>query len=56
MIPEDQKFDMTDLISDVIAKGGEIVCFPIREYWLDIGQHTDYARAQTDITTPEWTV
>jgi NDP-sugar pyrophosphorylase family protein len=25
------------------------VSFPIREYWLDIGQHADYLKAQEDI-------
>ena len=28
--------------------------FPIVEYWLDIGQHADYIRAQEDIKGEEF--
>lgn len=52
-IPEDRRFDMTDLIERLIARDGRIVSFPIHEYWLDIGQLDDYERAQEDIHTGE---
>jgi NDP-sugar pyrophosphorylase family protein len=26
-----------------------VVSYPICEYWLDIGQHDDYQRAQDDV-------
>ena len=48
-IPRDQHFDMTDLIDALIAAGRPVASFPIVEYWLDIGQHADYERAQEDI-------
>ncbi len=41
-----ERLDMTDLISRLIERGLSVVSFPIREYWLDIGQHADYERAQ----------
>jgi dTDP-glucose pyrophosphorylase len=44
--------NMTDLIDRVIKAGQSVVSFPIREYWLDIGHHDDYARAQTDAAVP----
>lgn len=44
-IPEGQFFDMPTLFETLIAKGEETVVFPIREYWLDIGQLADYDRA-----------
>lgn len=45
-IPSAQRFDMTDLIQRLLDAGRPVVSFPIREYWLDIGQHADYAQAQ----------
>ena len=46
LIPEDEHFDMTDLVSRVLESGGSVVAFPIHEYWLDIGRHEDYSSAQ----------
>jgi NDP-sugar pyrophosphorylase family protein len=40
---------MTELIQRLINEGQQVVSFPIREYWLDIGQPTDYEQAQKDI-------
>ena len=48
-IPRNKKFDMTDLIDLLIEEGENVVSFPIREYWLDIGKHEDYLRAQEDV-------
>jgi NDP-sugar pyrophosphorylase family protein len=49
LIPQGQRFDMTDLIKDLLAEGRPVASFPIVEYWLDIGRHEDYARAQEDV-------
>jgi len=38
-------FDMTTLFEGLIELKMETVVFPIREYWLDIGQLADYDRA-----------
>ncbi len=48
-IPADRRFDMTDLIQRLIEAGKIVVSFPIMEYWLDIGRHEDYAKAQEDV-------
>ena len=48
-IPAGRRFDMTDLIAALIADGERVVSFPIMEYWLDIGQPSDYEQAQVDI-------
>lgn len=50
-IPHGQHFDMTDLIRLLVRRGLPVVSFPIVEYWLDIGQHGDYAKAQEDVRT-----
>lgn len=43
------RLDMTDLIERLIGAGRRVVSFPVREYWLDIGQHADYVRANEDV-------
>lgn len=48
LIPTDSKFDMTNLIDALLSNGRNVVSFPISEYWIDIGQHGDYAKAQQD--------
>ena len=48
LIPKDERTDMNDLITRALAGGEKVVSFPIVEYWLDIGQPGDYAKAQED--------
>lgn len=48
-VPSSLQFDMTDLIRRLVDGGRVVVSFPIHEYWLDIGRHADYQRAQKDI-------
>lgn len=48
-IPNGKGFNMTDLIQWLIDADRVVVSFPIREYWLDIGRHADYAKAQEDV-------
>jgi dTDP-glucose pyrophosphorylase/CBS domain-containing protein len=48
-IPQNTNFNMTDLIQWLLDAGRTVVGFPIREYWLDIGQHADYEQAQEDV-------
>ena len=45
LIPKKKAFDMPDLFQKIIAKNGQTAAFPIREYWLDIGQIDDLERA-----------
>ena len=46
-----ERFDMTDLIAAAMRKGVRVGGFPIREYWIDIGQLSDYERAESDHAT-----
>ena len=48
-ISSGRRFDMTELIQRLIEAGKVVVSFPIMEYWLDIGHHEDYAKAQEDV-------
>ncbi|MCC7016136.1 MAG: nucleotidyltransferase family protein [Rhodospirillales bacterium] len=40
-----QPFHMTELFERAIARKHRTAAFPIREYWIDIGQLDDFARA-----------
>lgn len=51
LIPADRRFDMTDLIQRMLEEGRRVAGFPIVEYWLDIGERSDYEQAQRDIQT-----
>lgn len=50
-IPAGTRYDMTTLLERLIAEHRPVVSFPLREYWLDIGQIDDYNRAQKDIAS-----
>jgi dTDP-glucose pyrophosphorylase len=48
-IPEGERSDMTDLVERLLEAGQRVASFPIVEYWLDVGGHADYRRAQSDV-------
>ncbi|MCT4616239.1 MAG: nucleotidyltransferase family protein [Marinifilaceae bacterium] len=48
-VPKNRFYNATDLIEDVIKNHGKVSHFPILGYWLDIGKHEDYSKAQKDI-------
>jgi dTDP-glucose pyrophosphorylase/predicted transcriptional regulator len=48
-IPADGPLDMPTLFSHVARNIGPPAVYPLREYWLDIGQLDDLRRAQEDI-------
>lgn len=48
-IPKNQKYDSTELMEKLIEEGKKVSHFPIRGYWLDIGNAQNYAKAQDDI-------
>jgi dTDP-glucose pyrophosphorylase len=44
-IPANTYLDMPTLFDNLIKQKKETAIFPIREYWMDIGKHDDYERA-----------
>lgn len=44
-IPKDTFYNATDLIRDLIENNYNVIRFPITGYWLDIGNHSEYAKA-----------
>lgn len=45
LIPRDTFYNATDLLKDLIENGYNVIRFPITGYWLDIGNHSEYAKA-----------
>lgn len=48
-IPENEMYNMTDLIEDVVRNNGRAGIYKITEYWSDIGQMDDFKKANEDI-------
>jgi dTDP-glucose pyrophosphorylase len=49
LIPKNQAFNATDLMEQLIQQGKKVVAYPLVGYWLDIGKHEDFNKAQIDI-------
>ncbi|NOU48468.1 MAG: NTP transferase domain-containing protein [Bacteroidales bacterium] len=48
-IPIDKQFNATDLMENLINSKMKVISYPLAGYWLDIGKHEDYNKAQKDI-------
>lgn len=48
-IRENEKLDATTFIENKIAEGKKVVSYPLLSYWLDIGKHEDFQKAQNDV-------
>jgi len=42
-------YNATDLMQEVIARKRRLINYPLLGYWLDIGRHEDFEKAQADI-------
>jgi dTDP-glucose pyrophosphorylase len=50
LIPEDQFYDITDLMERILEMNLKLVTYPINGYWLDVGKHEDFEKANKDVT------
>ena len=48
-IPYDLFYNATDLLQNLIKENYKVISYPLRGYWLDIGNHEDYKKAQEDL-------
>ncbi len=48
-IPKDTYFDMNQLLESMLKDTDKIAVFPIREYWIDIGDMADFKKANREI-------
>lgn len=53
-IPKKTFYNATDLMDKVIETNKNLIHYPITSYWLDIGKHKDYEKAQRDIAHINW--
>ena len=49
LIPKNTFYNATDLIEKLLSINKKVVSFNLECYWLDIGKHVDYDKAQIDI-------
>lgn len=47
-IPNNKFYDMPTLFESMIAKSKNVLSFPIREYWLDIGRIEEFEKANNE--------
>lgn len=45
-IPKNKFYDITDLMDKLVKHGGKLIHNPIKGFWIDIGNPSDYIRAQ----------
>jgi len=48
-IPVNKFYNATDLLEHLLETNHKVTSYPLRGYWLDIGKHDDYKKAQDDI-------
>lgn len=48
-IPKNNFYNATDLIEQLIEKKYKVISIPFSGYWLDVGKHEDFEKAQNDI-------
>jgi dTDP-glucose pyrophosphorylase len=48
LVPVNEHFNATDLMESMIGEN-ELVHYPLISYWLDIGKHQDFIKAQEDV-------
>lgn len=53
-VPRNQYYEMTTLFEELLQAGELPAVFPVREYWLDIGQMDDYWRAVGEYGSVYW--
>ena len=48
LIPHNEFYDMPTLFNKLISENKKVISFPLREYWLDVGQIEEYERANQE--------
>lgn len=49
-LPIEKYFNATDLMEVLIKNGSKVISYPLSGYWLDIGRHEEFEKAQRDIS------
>jgi len=54
LIPSNEFFNATDLLDKLFELNKTVVHYPIKKYWLDIGNHGDFEKAMIDVNNIEF--
>ncbi len=46
-IPDNKHYNATDLIESLIQNKNKVITYPLRGYWLDIGNPKDYKKSKS---------
>ena len=49
LIPINEFYDMTSLFETLISNNERTISFPLKEYWMDVGNHSDFFKAQVEV-------
>lgn len=47
-IPSSKYLDFPDVVQQMLKEGKKVIGYPCDDYWLDLGSHLDYQRAQDE--------
>ena len=47
-IPQNKFYDMPTLFNKLISENEKVISFPLREYWLDVGQIDEFEKAKKE--------
>ena len=50
-VPQNTFYNSTDLMEFLISTDYKVISYPFLGYWLDVGKHEDFEKAQTDINS-----
>ncbi|MFZ5950875.1 MAG: nucleotidyltransferase family protein [Candidatus Rifleibacteriota bacterium] len=48
LVPRETRFDMPELIKTAVTEKAGVSCYPVSEFWLDIGNPNDYFKVRDD--------
>jgi dTDP-glucose pyrophosphorylase len=54
LVPKGKVYNATDFMEKIIVNKMKLIHYPVRGYWLDIGKHKDFEKAQKDIAHINW--
>jgi len=54
LIPKNKFYNATDLMEDLVKKNNKVISFPFSGYWLDVGRHEDFEKANKDVNNIEF--
>lgn len=48
-IPKNKFYNATEFMQTILDDNLKLICYPLKEYWIDIGEHHEFERAKKDL-------